>query len=196
MSHVYVTPILEGKMKPVWPPERQQQLEETTDMQHRRARYTAWRLLRYALMEELGLELEKLQFTLENGKWTCPDCYLSISHSGRLVAVAVGKKPVGVDLQKHQKLNPQLADKILTPTQMEQYKELEPMAQNDLLLRFWCEKECLFKMRKGKTFRPKQWESKPSLQFTTLFYWDDTYSLVANAKLVTLWNDGRWNLKY
>ena len=145
MGHVFMTQVLGGKMRKIWPPERQQQVNETSDYMHRWARYTAWQLLRYALMESYGLEMEDLHFTLENGKWTCEECYISITHSGKLVAVAVGMEPVGVDLQKWQTVNPELADKILTPTQMEDYESLRCTAKNQYLLDRWCEKECIFK---------------------------------------------------
>ena len=109
MSKVYIAMVLQEEMQPVWPEARQLQLEQTTNFKHRQARYTAWRLLRYALWEELGLRMEELHFSLEDGKWSCRECYFSITHSGCMVAVAVGHQPVGVDMEKFRRVDPELA---------------------------------------------------------------------------------------
>lgn len=151
---VYTASIPQGKkMAEVLPRLRQEQIESTTHPDLQQQRYYVWKLLEYALHHSLGLEMENLHFSrAETGKWTCEECFFSLSHTQDAVAVAVSGKPVGVDLECTDRLiRPNLAEKILTP---EEKLQLSQQDRDRNLLKMWCAKESLFKAGSDPVFYP------------------------------------------
>jgi phosphopantetheinyl transferase len=91
----------------------------------------------------------------ENGKWSCGDCFFSLSHSRRAVAVAVSRKPVGVDIESLDRpMSAGLPGKILTAAEQAEYAALPEDSRLSYLLQAWCAKESLFKVGEDKQFRP------------------------------------------
>ena len=67
----------------------------------RNEKYYAWKLLQEAMYLTFSLNMKDVQFHKDrHGKWTCPDCYFSITHSNGVAAVVVANEPVGIDLEK------------------------------------------------------------------------------------------------
>ena len=99
-----------------------------------------------ALLEEMyrhyvGEELPPIQVTgrgkpyFEDSPW-----YFSISHSKRHVFCALSQTPIGIDGEElDRKLNPKLAEKILSSTEREEYEQASD--RNLALLKFWVLKE-------------------------------------------------------
>lgn len=151
---VYTASIPQGKrMEEVLPRLRQEQIEGTSHPGLKQQRYYVWKLLEYALHHSLGLETKNLHFSCtETGKWTCKECFFSLSHTQDAVAVAVSGKPVGVDLECTDRLvRPNLAEKILTPEEKLQLSQQDPDSH---LLKMWCAKESLFKAGSDPVFCP------------------------------------------
>jgi len=145
-----------GAVGPVWPAARQAQLDKTKNACHRQARYGVWRLLEYALRDALGLELRQLELSLNEGKWTCPECFFSLSHSKNAVAVAVATEPVGVDVEYVRPLSASLAEKILSEEELTAFRGLSPENGQAYLLDRWCKKESLFKWGHLPAYRPRE----------------------------------------
>lgn len=99
-----------------------------------------------ALLEEMyrhyvGEELPPIQVTgrgkpyFEDSPW-----HFSISHSKRHVFCALSQTPIGIDGEElDRKLNPKLAEKILSSTEREEYEQASD--RNLALLKFWVLKE-------------------------------------------------------
>ena len=155
-AKVYIAAVEAVSVEPVWPDARQAQLDATKNEAHRQARYAAWRLLEYALWDGLGLRLQALQLTLKEGKWSCPQCFFSISHSKHAVAVAVSTEPVGVDIEFVRQPRADLAQKICSPGEMEQFLRLPCRERDVFLLHSWCKKESLFKYGDAPVFHPRE----------------------------------------
>ena len=155
-AKVYIAAVDDVSVAPVWPDARQAQLDATKNEAHRKARYAAWRLLEYALWDGLGLHLRQLQLTVKEGKWTCSQCFFSISHSGGVVAVAVSTEPVGVDIESVRQPRADLAQKICSPREMEQLLRLPPRERDRYLLHSWCKKESMFKYGDAPVFHPRE----------------------------------------
>lgn len=151
---VYVAEIPQAAIGEVLPLLRQEQIQSTPNEGLKRQRYYVWKLLEYALRQSYGYEIKDLHFSRdEGGKWTCRECFFSLSHTKDSVAVAVSRKPVGVDLEcTDHAVRPGLADKILTPEE----KALPREDENAFLLQMWCAKEALFKAGKDQTFQPQR----------------------------------------
>ena len=153
-AEVYTALIPQKPLEKVLPQLRQEQIENTTHEGLKRQRYFVWKLLEIALKRSFGYEMKDLHFSRdEDGKWSCRECFFSLSHTDGAVAVAVSRKPVGVDLECAQHLmRPGLAEKILT----EEEKILPREDENQFLLKMWCAKEALFKAGSEPTFQPKK----------------------------------------
>ena len=140
----------------IFPLERAAEIDRCSDARVRREKYYAWKLLEKALMRSLGLKLRDLQLVrTESGKWECSQCCFSLSHSGNIAAVAVSRKPVGVDIEKRDeaRFSDALAAKILTAGErekLEAYKDSRGAALNAL----WTKKEAVFKLSGGRGFQP------------------------------------------
>ena len=147
MADLYIAPISEEIRCRLYPPRRQQQLEETKDAAHRLQRYSVWKLLEYALHHSFGLSPEQLEFSLDHrGRWSCKECFFSLSHSRDAVAVAVSRSPIGIDIEALDRpLHPGLPQKILTPAQLAVYATLAESEKHSYLLQRWCAGESLFK---------------------------------------------------
>ena len=89
----------------------------------------------------VGEELPPIRVT-ERGKPYFEDSpwHFSISHSKRHVFCALSQTPIGIDGEElDRKLNPKLAEKILSSTEREEYEQASD--RNLALLKFWVLKE-------------------------------------------------------
>ena len=147
-----------AEVKPVMPAARQRYIDSCNDGQAKRQRYCVWVLLDYALKQTVGKGVDELSFTVDsNGKWHCDGGIdFSLSHCGKVVAVAVSARPVGVDVEavNEPRFNLRLANRILTEREQALFDKLPQERQPQALLEFWTKKESLFKRDGGKTFVP------------------------------------------
>ena len=161
---LYIAPIPDGDLGQVFPPARQAQIDGTTNEAMRRQRYYVWKLLEHGLLQSLGLSLEQLTLQLsQTGKWSCCECYFSLSHCRGAVAVAVSTEPVGVDIELTERIPSEgLAKKILSPAERAEYDAAAPDSQPMFLLEKWCQKESIFKITGAGLFTPAT--THPGLQ--------------------------------
>ena len=139
----------------VYPEKRNKEIEACRCEKTKREKYCAWRLLEYAFRNALGLELRNLSLEKnENGKWVCQDYSFSISHTKGVVAVAVSRSVVGVDIEKQDKKLLNVAKKILTNSEASEYNNLEEKEKMPYLADKWTQKESIFKTLDQKTFIP------------------------------------------
>lgn len=134
---------------------RAREIADCSDENTRKSKFYVWKLLEYALMRSLGLNAANVAFDkTSNGKWKCCECEFSLSHTDDLVAVAVSRSPVGIDIEKidAERFDEKLRTRILTPTER---SALSRLALSERSLRaniLWTEKEALFKRDNGKCF--------------------------------------------
>lgn len=163
---VYVAEIPDG-LQPahIYPPEREQEIAACKNERVRREKYAVWKLLQHALGASYGYDAEALQFFKSpGGKWKCDECELSLSHSGKAVAVALSRSPIGVDVEA---VRPPLADSALQKVfSDEEIRLLHAAPESDraaLFTRMWTEKESIFKMLDKPDFflsQPKSYNGK------------------------------------
>ncbi len=78
--------------------------------------------------------------------------HFSITHTPHHVFAALGSYPLGLDAEElSRQVNPRLAEKILSPSELEQYRRAPD--QNRALLTFWVLKEAQGKLT-GEGVRP------------------------------------------
>lgn len=158
----------EVEVRPVTPSFRNAQIQSCSDRLTKLQRYCVWRLLDYALRDTYGDGVESFNLAQdENGKWRCDKgVYISLSHSGHVVAVAVSKHNVGVDIELAERFaerqhatRKNLAERILCEREIAKYNEENPLLQDQLLLSFWVKKESLFKLDGGRVFVPSSFDT-------------------------------------
>ena len=161
--HVYVAkfpfPVDDEK---IYPPARAKEIESCSNPSVRRQKYFVWKLLENALMRSFGLKIGNIDFTrTDSGKWECSECCFSLSHSGDFVAVALSRKPVGVDIEKRDeaRFTAALAEKITTASESDKINRLENSAQSRALNALWTKKEAIFKLLGDKAFQPDKIET-------------------------------------
>ena len=172
---LYVAKIPEGEIGTVIPQMRQEQIENTGHEGLRRQRYFVWKLLEYGLHRSLGLKMEKLHFSrTEQGKWGCKECFFSLSHCEDVVAVAVSKKPVGVDIEwLERQISLKIGDRIFTDAERKQAETAEDITQ--FLLEKWTAKESLFKASNETVFRAGDWETAQGVKTQLLQIGEKVY---------------------
>lgn len=156
MLHVYIDKISNYTFcEDVYPLERLSEILSCKSDKVKRQKYASWKLLEYALKYSFNLEIKNLKFTKTNsGKWVSDEVFFSISHSDDLVAVAISKAPVGIDVERLKKMQPNIQEKILTVNELEYYKTLDDTEKNDYLIKCWTGKESVYKILDNTTFNP------------------------------------------
>ena len=135
----------EPGFRPVLPKERQEQIDATRDEQVRAQRFYAWDTLLKGLRHSRGLDATKAKLTkTESGKWVSAKCGISISHCKTVVAAAIAKNAVGVDIEPFVdvRYRDALLNRIATETERALFPTL-PIEQRIAVL--WTRKEAAFK---------------------------------------------------
>ena len=159
--NLFIAPIKDSVEERLYPQERQDLIDKTNHETTKLERYSAWKLLEYALNRSFGYKIKDLTFKCENGKWTCDKCYFSLSHSGGYAAVVVSREPCGVDIE-NKEIKDELIDKVLTKKEKQQYALLGQ--KSGYMLEKWVLKESIFKTLDKKSFNPTKIEVE---EFTT-----------------------------
>lgn len=155
---IYIAEIPENQeYSPIYPTERYNEISAVSNMQVKAEKYYAWRLLEIAIERSLGYDFSSLKFEkLPSGKWVSDRCQFSISHSNGLVAVAVSKKPVGIDIEKIEKINNEaLPKRILSEYEYNHFSALMDTEKIEYLIKMWTIKEANFKYSPDAPFSPK-----------------------------------------
>lgn len=140
---------------PLYPPERHEEVTGCKNAGAKQEKYLVWKLLEKVVTDRLNLDFANLQFAKnENGKWTCPDFYFSLSHADGLVCVAVSGACVGVDTERVHEINTGLKARILTGEEISYMEGLSSSEQSSFLLESWVKKESIFKKSGGKMMLP------------------------------------------
>lgn len=183
LVHVYVERFpFSVESEKIFPPARADEIESCSNPDVRSEKYYAWKLLEKALMRSLGLKIEELDIKrTENGKWECPACHFSLSHSGNFVAVAVSRKPVGVDVEKanEARFTDALAEKITTVRERELLGSMSD--KRAALNALWTKKEAVFKMLGEKAFQPRNIEVSEYTTATKTIQSEDGWYYVSVA---------------
>ncbi len=160
---VYLAPIPDKfKYKTLYPKQRDKEVRAVKNDEVKRHKYYAWKLLEYALANTFGYDIKRLELSkAQSGKWTCPDCELSISHSGRLVAVALSRKPVGVDIQVEKNvISSTFEERMFTENEQQLLAKIDcEQDRHAELLKLWAKKESIFKTLNCDRYIPAEIET-------------------------------------
>jgi len=138
-------------------PKRQKEIENCKNLQIKKEKYYAWKLLETAYKNSAKIDIDTVSFKKEiNGKWTANKNYFSITHSDGIVAVAFSNAPCGIDIETMSFFNERrsvklenLFNKITTSNEKN-----EPTKENFLI--YWTQKESIFKFSNLRYFSPSK----------------------------------------
>ena len=109
-------------------------LEAITHTNHRKGFLAVRSLLNFA-----NISPDNLHYT-DNGKpYLLNGPYISFSHTNDFAAIAVGKSPIGVDVERHRTKVKRVAQKFVNP------KDQAPLDTIAALTDLWCVKESMYK---------------------------------------------------
>ena len=95
----------------------------------------------------LAGEGEKVLTTADDGvRSTALIPFISISHAGDYVAVAMADKRIGVDIERNRKISDSLARRLLSDAEQREWEYLQKEQSNRFLLRIWTRKEAAAKL--------------------------------------------------
>ncbi len=99
------------------------------------------------LASALGLPLPLKICTAQNGKpYLDGEREFNISHSGDYVICAVGKNPVGADIEKIGRVKEAVFNRIASPLEKEVAEKLSPSERDEYYCSVWTKKESLLKL--------------------------------------------------
>lgn len=193
-TDLYIAKIPESSIQVIVPKERQTLIDKTSNIKLKRQRFFVWKLLEIALLQSYGLNINNINFSVDkNGKWYCSECFFSLSHCDDAVAVAVSKKPVGVDIENvNYNFNKGFAEKILTDNELKEYNTKNDKDKLLYLLKCWCAKESIFKASDKDTFHPSEIEYKTNTKIDIINVNNDSfcYSVCScNTNFINIYNN-------
>ena len=176
------------ELSPVFPPERQAEIERVNNARSKREKYAVWRLLEKALSRSLGLGIDELSFKKRrDGKWTADGIEFSLTHSKGACAVAVSSRPVGIDIENADDFISRYSDgdKLRSLSRrVSTVSELKEAADPEAFLRLWTKKEAIFKLSGKGSFFPHKIDTAKTPTETRLVCLPAAYSVsVAGERL-------------
>ena len=153
-TQVFITKFPFDCDKKVRNKQRREEIESCKSEKTRNEKFYSYKFLEKILKEQYGENLNKLHFKkLENGKWVIDRHYVSISHSGSLIALSISSIKHGIDIQEYgdKDLSTKLADKVY------QEDEKPTSLDKETFIQDWSTKEALFKMSDDNAFDPKKY---------------------------------------
>ena len=140
-------PLIDGELNS-FPQDVIDEIVKYREEKHFKQSFTAWSVLKWALMKDFKIDINKLKLKHnEYGKPFYDEIWFSISHSENIVAVVVSNNWCGVDTEIVNDVSLDLNKKILTPLENKVFMMLPTKIQKrNYLIRQWVIKEAYYKM--------------------------------------------------
>lgn len=176
------TSALQTQLLPMLDRKEAERLESLKSAQRRKEYLTSRALMRMALSRHYRNDLAHWQFA--QAKNSPPRLlnpphkalYISLSHSGDYVLLAISEQAVGIDIEQAGQRSKALsiAKKVFTPEQQQTLDALPEDQRLPYFYRLWSEKEALVKARHGQTplfqmISTRAWPSEELMIFSTRF---------------------------
>lgn len=134
------------------PKYQQEKIEKSANLSVINQKVSAYRLLKRAVSEKFGIDDDFSDISLTKaGKPVSPKYCFSISHTKELVAVAISKSDVGIDIEK---VNPKRDFQKIKKIFLHENENLLLQSIDDVT-QLWVKKESIFKLLDKSTFLPQ-----------------------------------------
>ena len=140
---------------------RQKEIEAISNISVKREKYFVWQLLAYGIERSFGFKIADLEFKKgQNGVYCCDKVHFSLSHSKNILAVAVSRGDVGVDIELFDsRCNSNMAERVMNEDEYAVYEGLSESEKQNHFIKLWTAKEALFKKSHGNSFNPADWDT-------------------------------------
>ncbi len=137
--------------------ERMREIDSVSNEKVKLEKFYVWKLLEYALERSFGMRKNKQNFTKENwGGWSVEGAEISLSHSDGVLAVAVSRSSVGVDIERVRVPSAErFAESIMNESERSLFADVSKEDKEERLIEIWTAKEAIFKSKKESVFSPK-----------------------------------------
>lgn len=160
MIHVYISDITPFLKENIWKQfvdrldmERQEKVMRTRNEKDQVRILAAGLLLQYAVEQELDRKMPEASLGIrqkENGKpylADYPQIHFNLSHSGEMVACAIGTIEVGVDIQQFVPAKEKVAMRFFTENEKERLRRCATAKEYEKqFFQYWCRKESYLKL--------------------------------------------------
>lgn len=152
----------------IYPQERINELDKCSNIDVKNQKYYVWKLLEYGLKNSYNIDIKDVGFQKDGYKWMCDKCKFSLSHSGNVVAVAISRFDVGVDVEQVdlERFEKMPERRILTEAEISRYKNMQKKEKINLLNNLWTVKESIFKKGKDKVYSPTKIDEEQTKHIT------------------------------
>ena len=159
MLDIYVTRIKDSYADvDVYPPNRQEIINNTKNIEVKRERIGVWCLLEYGIKKSLGKRLADISPYLdENGKWLSNSCFFSLSHSNGVAVVAISDALVGIDIECKREIDINAFSRRIFTESERKDAEMQ-IDKNKFMIQHWTKKESIYKMIGKQPFIPSNIE--------------------------------------
>ena len=142
--------------------ERNEEIERCTNERVKREKYFIWKLLCYALDRSLGIRGDRLCFQKKSyGGWEIEKGEFSLSHCGDMLAVAISRNPIGIDIERvHAPKAETAAKRIMNDAELKDFENTADEKKDEKFIEIWSAKEAIFKSQKKDAFIPKDIDTK------------------------------------
>ncbi len=137
---------------------RQAEIESVSNETLKREKYYVWKLFGYAMERSFGIKIADLKFTREvSGRYSTDRGEFSFSHSKNVLAVAVSRNAVGVDIEPMDtKYTDGMARRIMNDSEYSAFETLQESEKQGCFVKIWTAKEALFKASHNEAFHPSE----------------------------------------
>ena len=149
---VYVAEIDKVKPLKIVSQGRKNYIRSCSDENLKRQRKAVWNLLEKVLSTVYKIDESDLKFYREDsGKWKVAtlDIDFSLSHTEKIVAVAISNKSVGVDVEPIREIKSKsFIDRFLSQNEKDEYEKATN--KDGYLIKAWTKKESVFKAKNAE----------------------------------------------
>ena len=130
-----------------------------------------------SLVEAAGLSLDQLRYTTDGKPYIEHGPHISFSHTRDFAAVAIGKGPIGVDVERHRSKVKRVAKKFVNPADQAPQQTIAELTD------LWCAKESMYKAISipGIRFSKDIFVDLSTPEKEIVIYRDQTYDLFRYA---------------
>ncbi len=149
-------------------------------------KFYSWRLLERALLLRFAKTPSELCLARAvYGAWVLPSAYVSVSHSGGALAVAVSSAPVGVDVEKvGAPRSENFAERMLNERELSAFRDTPDSMKSEMLMRLWTMKEAIFKASGKERFVPRLTETASGAVSRIVLFGEERFAVSYASSLL------------
>lgn len=143
-----MTPVERERLLPYIPAEKRARIGAFRQWQDAQRTVLGYSLLSHLLAAETGERRESLKLVFDYyGKphWPGSGLHFNLSHSGEWIACGLARTPIGVDVEKVQPIDLEIADNFFAPSEVADLRSLPQEKQQEYFFTLWSLKESYIK---------------------------------------------------